>query len=168
MNSDGVVNQELLGNFQLLCDLISQSRTPFLKVDLSKLEDIIRKRIPSAMGKNAPPDYYELYVNFKAEYDKFRDYILYDRLIGKNVVALGGGFSSGKSSFLNALTGEPALPEAIEPTTAVPWAIFWRASSWQRPGKSIRISLSWIPPATPSRIPGSIPPGPTSRSPGSS
>lgn len=120
MNSDGAVNQELLGNFQLLCDLISPSRTPFLQVDLSKLEDIIHKQIPNAMGKNAPPDYYELYVNFKAEYDKFRDYILYDRLIGKNVVALGGGFSSGKSSFLNALTGEPALPEAIEPTTAVP------------------------------------------------
>ena len=120
MNCDEMVNRELLGNFQLLCDLISQSRTPFLKVDLGKLDDIIKKQIPDALGKNAPPDYYDLYTDFKAEYDKFRDYILYDRLIGKNVVALGGGFSSGKSSFLNALNGEPALPEAIEPTTAVP------------------------------------------------
>lgn len=120
MSCDEMINRELLGNFDLLCSLISHSKTPFLKVDLSKLEDIIKKRIPNALGKNAPPDYYELYTDFRAEYDKFRSYILYDRLVGKNVVALGGGFSSGKSSFLNALNGEPALPEAIEPTTAVP------------------------------------------------
>lgn len=127
MNFERDVNQELLENFQLLCRLISPSAasrdgsaSPEREVDLSRLEEIIFKRIPEAMNRNAPPDYYELYMDFRAEYDKFRDYILYDQLIGKNVVALGGGFSSGKSTFLNALNGEPALPEGIEPTTAVP------------------------------------------------
>ena len=42
-------------------------------------------------------------------------------LIGKNVVALGGGFSSGKSSFLNAMMGgRKILPEDLDPSTAVP------------------------------------------------
>lgn len=111
---------ELQGNFRLLCSLIQQGRSAELAVDLKPLEKLIQEEIPAAMGKNAPPDYYELYVDFKAEYEKFRDYILYDKLIGKNVAALGGGFSSGKSTFLNALNGEDALPVSIDPSTAVP------------------------------------------------
>lgn len=113
-------HSELRGNFKLLCSLIQQGRSAELVVDLKPLEKLIQEEIPAAMGKNAPPDYYELYVDFKAEYDKFRDYILYDKLIGKNVAALGGGFSSGKSTFLNALNGEDALPVSIDPSTAVP------------------------------------------------
>lgn len=119
------VNRELRENYELLRALLSQERALSLKADLGNLEDIIGKQIPEALSKNAPPDYYELYMDFKSEYEKFRDYILYDQLIGKNVVALGGGFSSGKSSFLNALNGEDALPEAIEPTTAVPAYVVW-------------------------------------------
>ena len=45
---------------------------------------------------------------------------MYDKLIGKNIVALGGGFSSGKSSFLNALMGKSVLPADIDPSTSVP------------------------------------------------
>lgn len=114
------MREKLAQNFVLLCDVIQQRKTPEMKVDLSKLETILDQDIPNALKQNAPPEYYELYTDFRAEYDKFRDYILYDRLIGKNVVALGGGFSSGKSSFLNALNGEDALPANIDPTTSVP------------------------------------------------
>jgi GTP-binding protein EngB required for normal cell division len=45
---------------------------------------------------------------------------LYDKLIGKNIIALGGGFSSGKSSFLNALMGKQVLPADVDPSTSVP------------------------------------------------
>lgn len=61
-----------------------------------------------------------MYTDFKSEYEKFRDFILYDKLIGKNIIALGGGFSSGKSSFLNALMGKQVLPADIDPSTSVP------------------------------------------------
>jgi GTP-binding protein EngB required for normal cell division len=113
------VNKELLDDFTLLCNAIRPTK-PDMKVDLSGVEKLIHAEIPEALKKNAPPEYYELYVDFKSEYEKFRDFILYDRLIGKNVVALGGGFSSGKSSFLNALDGERALPEDVDPSTSVP------------------------------------------------
>ena len=114
------INQELFKKFRLLCNIVRQDRAPQLKVDLGRIEHIINEKLPDTVKKNAPPDYYELYMDFKNEYEKFRDFILYDRLIGKSIVALGGGFSSGKSSFLNALNGEPALPEDIDPTTSVP------------------------------------------------
>ena len=118
---DEEMYEKLLANYYLLCGIMRQAgRTPELKVDLSKIESIINKKIPETLGKNAPEDFYTLYIDFKSEYEKFRDFILYDRLIGKNIIALGGGFSSGKSSFLNAIMGRNVLPSDIDPSTSVP------------------------------------------------
>ncbi|UOS41626.1 dynamin family protein [Helicobacter pylori] len=49
----------------------------------------------------------------------------YPSLFQKSMVAVGGGFSAGKSSFLNHLLGlNLKLPEAINPTTAIPTYCF--------------------------------------------
>lgn len=121
MSYDEEVYEKLIKNFELLCAIIKQNTSGNqLKVDLSKIEKLINEKIPDTLKKNAPEDFYELYVDFKSEYEKFRDFILYDKLIGKNVIALGGGFSSGKSSFLNALMGKTVLPANIDPSTSVP------------------------------------------------
>ena len=121
MNYDDEVYEKLVRNFELLCEIIKQNTSENqMKADLSRIVEIIDVKIPDTLKKNAPEDFYELYTDFKAEYEKFRDYILYDKLIGKNIVALGGGFSSGKSSFLNALMGKRVLPDSIDPSTSVP------------------------------------------------
>lgn len=121
MGYDDEVYEKIRSNYELLCSIIRQSASgPQLTVDLSKIEEIINKKIPDTLKKNAPEDFYELYTDFKSEYEKFRDFILYDKLIGKNIIALGGGFSSGKSSFLNALMGKMVLPADIDPSTSVP------------------------------------------------
>lgn len=118
---DEEVYEKLIKNFELLCSIIKQNTSrKQMKADLSKIEEIINKKIPDTLKKNAPEDFYELYTDFKSEYEKFKDFILYDKLIGKNIVALGGGFSSGKSSFLNALMGKSVLPADIDPSTSVP------------------------------------------------
>ncbi|WP_340216054.1 dynamin-like GTPase family protein [Helicobacter pylori] len=45
----------------------------------------------------------------------------YSSLFQKTIVAVGGGFSAGKSTFLNNLLGlKLKLPEDIDPTTAIP------------------------------------------------
>lgn len=107
-------------NFSLLKKIISPSDDAQTKVDLSYLENLILKTLPEALEKNAPSNFPELYFDFKYEYERFKEFILYDKLIGKNVVALGGGFSSGKSSFLNSLLGSSVLPANINPSTSVP------------------------------------------------
>mgnify|MGYP000233654917 CR=1 FL=1 len=121
MAYDEEVYEQLLKNFELLCAIINQNTAGNqMKADLSKIEELINKKIPDTLKKNAPEDFYELYTDFKSEYEKFKDFILYDKLIGKNIVAFGGGFSSGKSSFLNALMGKSVLPADIDPSTSVP------------------------------------------------
>lgn len=113
---------ELKENYTLLCNIIGQPTDKTQpSVDLSKIEELINKKIPDTLSENAPEDFYKLYADFKAEYEKFHDFILYDKLIGKNIVALGGGFSSGKSSFLNSLMdGIEVLPCDTNPSTSVP------------------------------------------------
>lgn len=121
MNYNEEIHDQILENFNLVCNVISQTKSSKkLKVDLSNVENIIFHKIPDTLKKNAPEDFYVLYTDFKAEYEKFRDFILYDKLIGKNIIALGGGFSSGKSSFLNTILGKNILPADIDPSTSVP------------------------------------------------
>lgn len=107
-------------NFELLRNIVRPVSSVQLKVNLTKVSEIIDKNLVGIVKDSAPPDFHVLYGDFKAEYEKFKDFILYERLIGKNIVALGGGFSSGKSSFLNAVMGKPVLPADIDPSTSVP------------------------------------------------
>ncbi len=113
-------NEKIISNFNLLKNICQQNSNLKMDINVAKLQKMLMEEIPKTLEKNAPPNFPELYFNFKAEYEKFKDFILYDKLIGKNIVALGGGFSSGKSSFLNALMGKKILPANINPSTSVP------------------------------------------------
>ena len=114
-----------LEEFRLLCGMIQEGTPESYPVDLRPLRKVIQS-IWERMKDCAPPDFSSLYADFLAEYEKFKDFLLYEPLIGKNIVALGGGFSSGKSSFLNALMAQVShsrrsiLPEDIDPSTSVP------------------------------------------------
>ena len=101
--------------------MVSSEEVNGLAFNVSKLEKIIKEKIPQTLGKNAPANFPELYFEFDYVYSKFYDFLLFNELIGKKVVALGGGFSSGKSTFLNTLLGNSKiLPTAINPSTSVP------------------------------------------------
>lgn len=106
----------------LLKKIIDPNRDErILPARLQELENTIKKCLPEALEKNAPPDFPALYFDFCYIYDRFYDFLLFRPLIGKTIVALGGGFSSGKSSFLNALLGGARLlPTAVTPSTSVP------------------------------------------------
>lgn len=42
------------------------------------------------------------------------------KISGKTVIGIGGGFSAGKSKFINSISGCTSLPEAQNPTTSIP------------------------------------------------
>ena len=111
--------------YRLLREMIQEGTPDSCPVDLKALRKVIDE-IWESMKDCAPPEFSGLYADFLAEYEKFKDFLLYEPLIGKNIVALGGGFSSGKSSFLNALMAQVSqsrrsiLPEDIDPSTSVP------------------------------------------------
>lgn len=52
---------------------------------------------------------------------KKQEKLNYLNILEKNkIVAIGGGFSSGKSKFINSILGEDLLPVDLNPTTSIP------------------------------------------------
>lgn len=107
-------------SFELINRLVQNNEIMVHSADLSKIEKIIKEDIQESLKEDAPHNFPELLFGLKYEFDKLRDFVLFDKLIGKNVVALGGAFSTGKSTFLNSLIGKKILPAKIEPSTSVP------------------------------------------------
>ena len=58
-----------------------------LPFDVSRIEKIIKEKIPNTLEKNAPPNFPELYFDFEYLYSKFYDFLLFNQLIGKKIVA---------------------------------------------------------------------------------
>lgn len=115
--------QQIIWNYEQLRNIVRPDSMDGIsaKLKLKNVEDIITRKLPELVKRVAPLNIYELMDDFKAEYEKFKDFIVYESLIGKNVIGLGGGFSSGKSTFLNVLMGQrDILPEDTNPSTSVP------------------------------------------------
>lgn len=86
-----------------------------------RLKEIIEKDLPAALRDPLPPDILGLYAGQQKTLGEFRSFLERGPVIGKRVVAIGGSFSSGKSTFLNMLLGGPSLlPTDLLRTTAVP------------------------------------------------
>ena len=105
---------------ELITKLVSEEKSGKIEEDLSEIKTIIYERLQDELEDKAPHNFAQLLFDMQYYYERLKDNILFRPLIGRNVVALGGGFSSGKSSFLNALFGKRVLPAGITPTTSVP------------------------------------------------
>ena len=115
--------EQLLWCYQQLGSIVSDDIGENAKQDedLRKIEKIFLVEIPRLIRKSAPADIYDLLQELQYNYEFLHDCIIYGSLKRKNVIGLGGGFSSGKSSFLNTVMGQgEILPENINPSTSVP------------------------------------------------
>lgn len=108
--------------FQLVAKLISTPETiegaarAFLD-----FEEMIRQKFLRLTGEIGIPGESRLFNELLLLLKDLRDLVEFPHLANKNVLAIGGGFSSGKSRFINSiLGGEKLLPTGINPTTAIP------------------------------------------------
>jgi small GTP-binding protein len=87
---------------------------------LADLHKLTKDEIFPHLNQEAPAKSSIFIDDFRRELDRFEAFISNPDYEKKHIIGLGGGFSSGKSSFLNAVLGEKVLPTDIDPTTAVP------------------------------------------------
>ena len=91
----------------------------------------IRRLLESTLGMLKGPlldDLFRIPIKDKALYDKVQtlcakiaEQTYFPYLAGKTIIGVGGKFSTGKSCFLNALTGrDNLLPTDQKPTTSIP------------------------------------------------
>lgn len=84
---------------------------------LDKLDSIVQQDFAN-LAKQAELQHFIKDLGEKVQ--KFRFYCELPEIRNKQVIAIGGKFSAGKSSFLNTLTGKKHLAVEIDPTTSIP------------------------------------------------
>lgn len=119
--------EEMEKQFSLVKKLIAvKTERNELLDEAHKIEKIIKTDLPKALEMEAPPDLPALCFDLQEVYEQFEDFLVFQDMIGKRIVALGGGFSTGKSSFLNGILSENSesrvrlLPTDTAASTSVP------------------------------------------------
>lgn len=87
---------------------------------LAHLHQLIHERFFSLADRDDYPAEAQTVRELLALEESLQDLAVFPDLANKTIVGVGGGFSAGKSRFLNTLLGEALLPESLEPTTAIP------------------------------------------------
>ncbi len=87
---------------------------------LAQLHDLIHTRFLALTAKGSYPGEAHALHGLLTLEQSLQNLTAFPDLARKTIVGVGGGFSAGKSRFLNTLLGIALLPESLEPTTAIP------------------------------------------------
>ncbi|MEZ7892120.1 MAG: dynamin family protein [Candidatus Wallbacteria bacterium] len=87
---------------------------------LEKLNKLIHYDFIEACKIDNMPNEAEMYEKILRAVSDLEDLTEFSALSNKNVVAIGGSFSAGKSKFLNSILKTQILPTDTTPTTSIP------------------------------------------------
>ena len=110
----------------LLGALTSASRTSNADIDghYHNFQALLADDYRDFASRENYPEEADAYSDLQKIFARLGELRIAPRLADRNICAVAGGFSSGKSSFLNALIGKKILPTHVDPTTSIPTYIF--------------------------------------------
>ncbi len=113
----------LQSRYQLLCQA-SQPNSRMnsaLQCELNGLEKLFKTDFIALTRQGCPDNITDILKAFDDELTRFRGFCEFPNLATKTIVGIGGGFSAGKSTFINTLVDRKRLLAAeIDPTTSMP------------------------------------------------
>lgn len=118
-------NFDIKDRYDLLCRASNaqQDVNPrFLKVEsqLAELDKLIAQDLVALARRGSPDNFADILQSLQMEMERFRGFCEFPALEAKVVVGIGGSFSAGKSSLINAILGKKRLAVEVDPTTSVP------------------------------------------------
>jgi len=90
----------------------------------AEFEELLGKEYRAFASRENYPKEADAFAQLQKIFAHLGELRLAPRLARRNICAVAGGFSSGKSSFLNALIGKKMLPVKVTRTTSIPTYIF--------------------------------------------
>ena len=124
-NKDLVEKNKYIENAEKGLELVSRLQSvkeekSSLEDKFNKLEKLIEDNYLKLTNKSNFTNEAQTYRNMEKAKDELEEIIKFPFLANKHIVAVGGGFSAGKSQFLNSLLGRETLPTNTRPTTSIP------------------------------------------------
>lgn len=117
-------NTEILNErYDLLCRTMNQDSELLSEYQLKYFEylkHLLDNELLDLMTTNPPDNAVQILHEFHHTLNILREQCELPDLINKNIVAIGGKFSCGKSTFLNTLLNKKHLVVEIDPTTSIP------------------------------------------------
>ena len=106
---------------QLIADLqaVSEGENGVVK-ELQYLDKLIEDDYMSLSSRSDLSNEAEVYQQVLKAKDDIEEMIKFPFLANKNIVGIGGGFSAGKSKFINSILNKSMLPTDTRPTTSIP------------------------------------------------
>lgn len=113
--------QDSKGRFQMIDKILSAKRIK--NKNFEEYEKVFNEEfLPFANNENSLSEEAEVTLEFQDLREELIKIVNFNFLYSKNIIAVGGGFSAGKSEFLNVLLSNTdlKLPVGINPVTAIP------------------------------------------------
>lgn len=105
---------------ELLVRVITNDLDRNLSEKMQNLKKLIDIDIVEFLKYDSPINSSGLYFDIKYEYERMVEFIRFNDINCRQIIALGGGFSTGKSTFVNTILKSRLLPSQVTPTTSVP------------------------------------------------
>lgn len=88
--------------------------------NLAELKRIIADDFTELCKQDNLPNEAEMHGKLKEAIVELEELVSFPDFANKTIVGIGGGFSAGKSSFINSILKKNLLPNNVTPTTAIP------------------------------------------------
>lgn len=117
----GLQHQELNDRYSLVKDLLSASRTPSAALDTFRTI-LHEEYLAFANEESSLAEEAQAFLHLQGVEQELEMITSFPALYGKSQIAISGGFSAGKTEFLNSLILDDAvrLPTGIETVTSIP------------------------------------------------
>jgi signal recognition particle receptor subunit beta len=91
-----------------------------LSEELDRFSQLIETEFLTMVERMSIPQNASVYQELMIFRKRLEELILFPEIYHKKVIAVGGGFSAGKSKLINLIIGEDLLPTDTTPTTSIP------------------------------------------------
>jgi|BioPla2DNA2_1021312.scaffolds.fasta_scaffold05725_4 predicted GTPase len=104
---------------KIISPIREDSNSPLAKA-VANLEAFVIKNLMPILNSASPDNSSQIVDAFQMSLERFEEFTLFPAFESKQLIGVGGAFSSGKSMLLNTIIGDNLLPTKTAPSTVVP------------------------------------------------
>lgn len=116
-----MIDFDVLSRYQLICNAAkAEDSNQQVGENIHALGQLIHHDLTALARRGSPDHFADMLRDIQNEFQRFCEFCEFPDLAQKQIIGIGGKFSSGKSTLINTLIGKKKLVAEIDPTTSMP------------------------------------------------